>query len=228
MKTHIKPSPTLLKAVGGTVLALALTGCSGINGEIDDVYHPSTHYEQHPITVTKGKVKLQVPSRSARMTAEHEDAVIRFAQQAKGHEAGEVYIKRPAGSVSADVVAGKVTQLIAGEGIPTTKMRHSTYSGHGPVIVSYSRHFASTNECGDWSEDLTITFENTFPPNYGCAGQHNLAAMVVNPKDLVQPRTQTPSDATRRSGIIDDYRKGQATESASSQAGDIQVSDAVQ
>ena len=92
---------------------------------------------------------MQVPSNSSRMSAAHEDAVIRFAQQAKNHQAGTVRIKRPSGNVSADVVAGRVTQLMAGEGIPTRSMRHSTYGGHGPVIVSYSRHFASTNECGN-------------------------------------------------------------------------------
>ncbi|NNE23437.1 MAG: CpaD family pilus assembly lipoprotein [Rhizobiales bacterium] len=228
MKYHIKPSPTLLKAVSGTVLALALAGCSGVNGGIDDVYHATTHYEQHPITVTKGTVKMQVPAHSSRMTAAHEDAVIRFAQQAKDHEAGTVYIKRPKGSVSADVVAGRVTQLMAAEGVTTRVMKHATYGGHGPVIVSYKRHFASTNECGDWSEDLTVTFENTFPPNYGCASQHNLAAMVVNPKDFVQPRTSAPSDATRRAGVIDDYRKGNTTAAAVDSTADVKVSDAVQ
>lgn len=228
MKYQIKPSPTLLKVASGTLLALALAGCSGINGSADDVYHPTTHYEQHPITVTKGTVKMQVPSNSSRMTAAHEDAVVRFAQQAKGHDAGTVHIKRPKGSVSADVVAGRVTQLIAGEGISTTAMKHSTYGGHGPVIVSYKRHFASTNECGDWSEDLTVTFENTFPPNYGCASQHNLAAMVVNPKDFVQPRTSTPPDATRRAGVIEDYRKGNTTSSDTDAAADVKVSDAVE
>lgn len=228
MKYQFKPLPALSKAVSGTFLALALAGCSGINGEIDDVYHPATHYEQHPITVTKGMVKMQVPSHSSRMNAAHEDAVVRFAQQAKGHDAGTVYIKRPSGSVSADVVAGRVTQLIAGEGIATTAMKHSAYSGHGPVIVSYSRHFASTNECGDWSENLAVTFENTLPPNYGCAGQHNLAAMIVNPKDLVQPRTSTPADATRRSAIIDDYRAGNSTASAEESSADVSINSAVQ
>lgn len=228
MKYQIKPSPTLLKAVSGTILALALAGCSGINGEVDDVYHATTHYEQHPITVTKGTVKMKVPSTSSRMTAAHEDAVIRFAQQAKDQDARTVHIKRPAGSVSADVVAGRVTQLIAGEGVKTGSMKHSTYGGHGPVILSYGRHFASTNECGDWSEDLSVTFENTFPPNYGCASQHNLAAMVVNPKDFVQPRKSTPADATRRAGVIDDYRSGNSTAAAENSGADVSISSAVQ
>ena len=227
MNTQGKHSRALLKAVSGTVLALSLAACSGVSGEVDDIYHPATHYQQHPITVTKGMVKMQVPSRSSRMSSAHEDAVVRFAQQAKDHDANPVYVKRPSGSVSADVVAGRVTQLIAGEGIATGLIKHSTYSGHGPVIVSYSRHFASTNECGDWSEDLTQTGQNTLPPNFGCAGQHNLAAMVANPKDLAQPRTSTAADITRRNKVIEDYRSGTDTTSATSGKDEVVISDAV-
>lgn len=223
----INPAPALLKVISGTFLAIAITGCSGINGEIDDVYHPATFYEQHPITVTKGMVKMQVPARSSRISAAHEDAVIRFAQQAKDHQAGTVHVKRPAGNVSADVVAGRVTQLMASQGIATGTMKHSTYGGHGPVIVSYSRHFASTNECGDWSENLTQTGDNTLPPNFGCAGQHNLAALVANPKDLVTPRTSTPSDAARRSQVFTDYRTPKTTATSTDATDKVEVSDAV-
>ena len=228
MQYPFKPSPALLKAIGGTAIALVMAGCSGVNGELDDVYHPATHYEQHPITVTKGTVKMQVPSRSSRMSAAHEDAVIRFAQQAKAHQAGTVYVKRPSGRVSADVVAGRVTQLLASEGISTRVMRHTTYSGHGPVIVSYSRHFASTNECGNWSDNLAVTNENVLPANYGCAGQHNLAALVANPKDLVTPRTSTAPDAQRRSQLFTDYRTPKSTATASEGDDQIKVSDAVE
>ncbi len=228
MTIQYKPAPALIKALGIAGLAMAMAGCSGISdGQIDDVYHPSTHYETHPITVTKGMVKMQVPSHASRISSAHEDAVVRFAQQARGHDAGTVYVKRPSGNVSADVVAGRVTQLIAGEGIATRAIKHSTYSGHGPVIVTYSRHFASTNECGDWSENLAETSQNTLPPNFGCAGQHNLAALVANPRDLVTPRTMTPSDAPRRSKVFDDYRVPRSTATSTGDSDKVEISDAV-
>ena len=49
------------------------------------------------------------------------------------------------------------------------------------------------------------------PPywNLGCANQRNLAAMVDNPADLVQPRGETPAYTARRSVAIDKYRKGE-------------------
>jgi pilus assembly protein CpaD len=45
--------------------------------------------------------------------------------------------------------------------------------------------------------------------NLGCAYQHNLAAMVANPEDFVQPRASTPSYAPRRQTVMEKYRKGE-------------------
>ena len=47
--------------------------------------------------------------------------------------------------------------------------------------------------------------------NFGCATQRNLAAMVANPADLVQPRGSTPAYQGRRTVVLDKYRKGDST-----------------
>jgi pilus assembly protein CpaD len=46
--------------------------------------------------------------------------------------------------------------------------------------------------------------------NFGCATQRNLAAMVANPSDLVQPRGETPAYSARRSVALEKYRKGES------------------
>ena len=43
-------------------------------------------------------------------------------------------------------------------------------------------------------------FENRPYWNFGCANQRNLAAMVDNPADLVQPRGETPGLCTAPHG----------------------------
>jgi pilus assembly protein CpaD len=48
-------------------------------------------------------------------------------------------------------------------------------------------------------------------PNFGCAQQHNLAAQIVNPADLLGPRTAAPADAERRTVVMEKYRQGQST-----------------
>ena len=71
--------------------------------------------------------------------------------------------------------------------------------------------------CGLWPEDLGPSihnrtyFENKPYYNFGCANQRNLAAMVDNPSDLVQPRPETPPYTERRTASFEKYRKGTAT-----------------
>jgi len=44
--------------------------------------------------------------------------------------------------------------------------------------------------------------------NFGCATQRNLASMVSEPADLVQPRAETPAYTAKRTFGTDKWRKG--------------------
>ena len=62
---------------------------------------------------------------------------------------------------------------------------------HYPTVT------ADAGPCGLWPHDLGPTYdrehyENRQYYNFGCANQRNLAAMVDNPSDLVQPRGEIP------------------------------------
>jgi pilus assembly protein CpaD len=61
--------------------------------------------------------------------------------------------------------------------------------------------------------------------NHGCATQRNLAAMVTNPADLVQPRSETPVYAARRSTVLDKFRKGEATQTVDPNANKGKISE---
>jgi pilus assembly protein CpaD len=60
-------------------------------------------------------------------------------------------------------------------------------------------------------------------PNFGCAQQHNLAAQVANPADLLGPRTVEPADGERRAVVFDKFRQGRPTPAEKSQDERIQV-----
>jgi len=67
-----------------------------------------------------------------------------------------------------------------------------------------------------WPHDLGPTyerehFENRQYWNFGCAQQRNLAAMVENPADLVQPRSEVPPYNGRRTTVLDKYHRGEST-----------------
>jgi len=73
---------------------------------------------------------------------------------------------------------------------------------------------AEVGPCGQWPEDMGPSMEKAYTQNrpywnLGCATQRNLASMVDNPSDLVQPRGEQPAYAGRRSVALDKYRKGE-------------------
>jgi len=214
----------LLRLALPVTAAMALGACSapGLIDPYENTYVSQVHWETYPIEVGKGTMKMQVPTTSAHLTPAQEDTVIRFAQQARRTEASQVVVSRPTGGAHAGAVAGQVAHLLAGEGIPPRAIVGATYQGGGtaPVVVSFTRHFASSPECGDWSQSITETGHNEPHANFGCAQQHNIAALVADPQDLIVPRTATPPDAMRRSKVISDYRDGSDTTSA----GDVAIS----
>jgi pilus assembly protein CpaD len=203
-----------------------LAGCSSDLAEVDDYYRPAMHYERYPIEVAKGAVRLDVSTKRNRLTARQEDSVIRFAQQAVASGASQIEVRRPPGATG-ESVADRVTELLVASGVPPAAIAHDDYSaGRGaPVIVTFDRKFAVTSECGDWSEDVAITGQNTTPVNFGCATQHNIAAVVANPEDFETPRTATPSDPMRRNQVFTDYRKPKNTATSISSSETQTVSD---
>jgi pilus assembly protein CpaD len=82
-----------------------------------------------------------------------------------------------------------------------------------PIRVSYPRIMAQAGPCGIWPEDIGPSlnrnyFENQPVWNHGCSMQRNLAAMVDDPADLVQPRGETPAYTMRRTTVLEKYRSG--------------------
>jgi pilus assembly protein CpaD len=213
-----------LKLALPVAAALALGACSAPHGPnpYENVYVSQVHWERYPIEVGKGTMKMKVPTTSARLTADQEETVVRFAQQARRTEASQVVVSQPANAPNAGAVASEVAHLLASEGIAPRDIVSATYNGgrSDPVVVSFARHFASSPECGDWSQSITETGHNEPYANFGCAQQHNIAALVADPRDINMPRASTPPDAMRRSNVIDDYRDGSDTTSA----GDVTVS----
>ena len=82
------------------------------------------------------------------------------------------------------------------------------------IRINYAKLVAEAGPCGQWPYDLGAApdrryLENQTHWNFGCTTQRNLASMVDNPADLVQPRGETPAYAARRSVAIEKYRKGE-------------------
>ena len=122
-------------------------------------------------------------------------------------------------------------------GVPSSAIVLRHYRPDGiqtlPTIkLSYPKMSAVAGPCGLWPEDLgpnlfnTGYSENRPYHNFGCANQHNLAAMIDNPADLEQPRPETPAYTMRRNAAFEKYRKGEPTTTTYPEGEKAKLSDA--
>ena len=129
----------------------------------------------------------------------------------------------PTGSSNEDAAHKSVPEIrsiliasgIPASGIVVTQLPQFTPTQLVPVVLEYPKINASAGPCGRWRTDLGpaagLDYMTNDPYwNLGCASQHNLAAMVDEPVDIVQPRAEIPPYAPRRDMVFDKYRKGES------------------
>ncbi len=82
----------------------------------------------------------------------------------------------------------------------------------GMVRVVVSRAQASVPGCPDWSRNGSINFDQHTSSDYGCSVNSNLAAMIADPRDLVQGKTGDGlTDPVRAAKPVTEYRKAGLT-----------------
>jgi pilus assembly protein CpaD len=223
MSKHNYTGPA--QVIFAAALALSAAGCEGGMGAFEG-YDPAPHYERYPIEVAKGKVSAEIKPAGGGLNQSQKEAVMRFAQQAQSNAASAVFVRQPSGGGRSAAVAGEITSVLVHNGVAKSKIVRTTYPAKAtsPVLVSYVRRYAVTKECGDWSESLTATGANDAYPNFGCAQQHNIAALVANPEDFEVPRAETPSDPMRRKKLFADYEEAKPTVTQADQSQQIAIS----
>ncbi len=115
----------------------------------------------------------------------------------------------------------EVRSLLSAAGVPPQAVAVRPHRTSDPTKLAtlrlhYPRVHADAGPCGMWPQDLGPTYdrehyENREYWNLGCASQRNMAAMVENPADLVQPRGETPPYTGRRTTVLDKYHRGESS-----------------
>ena len=227
-------------------LALAFTSFTTLAGcqtasRVDVVQSiPDDYRLRHPIAVREKVQSLTVFIGDARgtLTPTQRAEVGGLASSWRQEATGGIVIEMPAGSPNERAAASasrEIRSILAASGVPARAIEIRPYPAQDPVRlgtirVNYPRMAAETGPCGLWPHDIgpttdPIYWANKPAWNHGCASQRNLAAQVVEPADLVQPRSGTPALAARRSTVIDKYRKGEPPATQSPDANKGKISD---
>jgi pilus assembly protein CpaD len=219
--------------------AAALAGCTAYHAVAVDDY-PEDVRLRHPISIREGfgKLELFVGVNRGGLTPAQQADVLAFAHTWRRESSGGVLIDIPSGTPNAHAAheaAHEVRAILAAAGVSpsvvaTRQYRPVTPMKFATLRLSYPKMIAEAGPCGMFPKDLGANLEGIDPTNhsywnFGCSQQHNLAAMVENPADLVQPRGESPPSAARRSVMLDKYRKGEPTATRNPDADKGKISD---
>jgi pilus assembly protein CpaD len=214
-----------LLLASAAIAALCLAACSTpvMNGP-EASFDPNTRF---PVAVAPQMMTLRLPydGRSQDFDQNTSAQIARFAADYLDHGSGAIAVSAPTRFRDApDDVADRLVEL----GVPRDRILLGNQDEPGvpdSVKLTYIRYMAQAPACGDWSADEASTAANTASPNFGCATQHNIAAQLADPRDLVSPRPLMPDDAQHRLQVLDKYRKGVTTVTEKTKAQSGAVSD---
>ncbi len=201
MNRHLK------SAICCAFLAAGLSGCEANMSDYD-------YNLQHPIKVeTRMALLILEPTPGGRLNVANLPEVDEFARDFGNKAAGGISVSVGAASATdplAQSFANDVLQSLTSRGVPAeaiqlTYATDAEAAKHGRAIMQFPIYVALADECGTWKDRVEFTPLNENAYNFGCATQRNIAAMVVNPRDLVDAAQPSGRLAGRADNVIGKY-----------------------
>jgi pilus assembly protein CpaD len=228
--------------VAGALVGLAVVlGACTHTDEALTASVPDDYRQRHPIAI-------QEADRSVVIFVGHARGGLSASQRADVMGLAQTWLREGTGAINADLPVDtpnaraaadafrEVRALLAAGGVPPRGIVVRQYHQQDPrqmatIRLKYPKISAVAGPCGLWPEDLGPSiknksyFENKQYYNFGCAYQRNMAAMVDNPSDLVQPQSETPAYTARRTAAFQKYRKGETTATSYPESDRAKLSD---
>lgn len=223
-------------------LSVALGACKTTAGDVATTSGvPDDYRLRHPIAVQEADQSVVVFVGRGRggLSAPQRADVMGMAQswlrEGTGVISVDVPVQTPNARAAEDTLR-EIRSTFAATGVPPRAVNVRQYQPEDPrhmaaIRLNYPKISAVAGPCGLWPEDLGSSihnkswFENKSYYNFGCSYQRNMAAMVDNPADLVQPRSETPAYTPRRGTAYEKYRKGTTTTTTYPEADKAKLSD---
>ena len=181
--------------------ALALTACGvgdpAMNRSVNSVNQPVVSRQNFTLDLAAGPDGLTIPEQ-ARLAGWFDTLRLRYGDRISIDDP----LASPDTMEAVSRMAARHGLLVAGNA-PVTPGQVNA----GTVRVVVTRSSASVPSCPKWEDKSDANFANATSPNYGCAVNGNLAAMVANPEHLLHGATEEGETVTAASDkAIDTYR----------------------
>lgn len=207
------------RAALALVLAAPLAGC-GVNRALPPPVTPHDYRDRHPVVISEAPYVMDIfpAAQNGRLDDADAGRIREFVARYREVGHGPVTLLTPVGGPSAGsanlvrralATAGLRGNILAGN-YPVTDRRLAA-----PIRLSFQAMKARVSgRCGEWPSDLASGstldgWENQTYWNFGCASQATLSAQIADPRDLVEPRGETPSDIEMRLRGINRLRRGE-------------------
>lgn len=192
-------------SIAALSLGVALSGCAGVptNRSMYSVHEPVVEKFNYTLDLATGNGGgLSYPEQQ-RLAGWLEELGLRYGDRISLEDP----LQDPSTRASVDAMAAHYG-LDVSTGIPG----YAGFVEAGTTRVVVTRSKAVVNGCPDWSANSDANPANGLSPNYGCAVNTNLAAMVANPEHLIKGDA-TVGDTTIMSSnkAITSYRAKQPT-----------------
>ncbi len=233
-----KARRTALRALALLACTMTVSGCYTARetitpGDVD-------YRLRHNIAIKEGPhtIELFIGVNRGGLNGEQRADVLAFANAWRRQATGGIVVDLPSGTRNAVAAANalhEVRAILSAAGVPPSVVAVRPFRPSDPgklatMRLNYPTLVAEAGPCGLWPYDLGPTFnrehnENIQYWNLGCASQRNLAAMVDNKADLVQPRGEVPAYTGRRTTVLDKYHRGETTQTINPDKDQGKISD---
>jgi len=198
---------TLVKAAmfaSATVILSACTTPSASTG-------PSVFENKIQVAESIERLELYTRPNGLELSARDQVAVSQFLQNYGHRGNGPLYVNIPNSSgdgLGAQQAQAVIRDSLAGVGLGNAAVQTGQYQtaqgSPAPIVVSYRTLKTVPQDCR-YLGNATNTYANQPYDSFGCFHSANLAAMISDPRQLLQPYDMTVPNSQRRQTIYDKY-----------------------
>jgi pilus assembly protein CpaD len=165
-------------SIAALALGLSLAGCAGVptNTSMYSEHEPVVERVNYTIDLATGNGDMPYAEQD-RLAGWFEDLKLRYGDTISLEDP----MQSPSTRASVEAVAAHFGMGLT-DGAPVSV----GYVQAGTARVVLTRSKAVVHGCPDWKAHSDANPANALSPNYGCAVNSNLAAMVANPEHLLK------------------------------------------